>query len=28
EKLGKLKEAGLITDKEFQSKKKELLDKI
>jgi len=28
ERLGKLKESGLITEKEFQSKKKELLDKI
>jgi len=28
EKLGKLKESGLITEKEFQTKKKELLDKI
>jgi len=28
EKLGKLKESGLITEKEFQAKKKELLDKI
>jgi len=28
ERLGKLKEAGMITEKEFQSKKKELLDKI
>ena len=28
ERLGKLRDAGLITEKEFQSKKKELLDKI
>jgi Short C-terminal domain len=28
ERLGKLKDAGLITEKEFQAKKKELLDKI
>jgi hypothetical protein len=28
ERLGKLKESGLITEKEFQAKKKELLDKI
>ena len=28
ERLGKLKESGLITEKEFQAKKKELLEKI
>jgi len=28
EKLGNLKDSGLITEKEFQSKKREILDKI
>ena len=28
EKLGRLKEAGVITEEEFQAKKKELLEKI
>jgi len=28
ERLGKLRDVGLITEKEFQEKKKELLDKI
>jgi len=27
-KLGELKKAGIITNKEFQAKKKQLLDKI
>ena len=28
EKLGKLKKAGIITDKEFQAKKKKILERI
>ena len=28
EKLGKLKESGILTDEEFNAKKKELLDRL
>lgn len=28
EKLGKLRESGILTEKEFQTKKKKILDKI
>jgi hypothetical protein len=28
ERLGKLRDAGVVTDEEFEAKKKELLDRI